>query len=230
MAKTTKPVPRWSQELKRAMKRKGMGARALSAAVQERLGARRGTSYGGIRAYLSGTVRHPRYEILEAAAAVLDIPIEVLTGEVQMPPLAGERSFEDFFDEWSERQQSMMDLMAQRIGVQPGSAERWLLFAWRRFFFAQPFDPSEGNDERAAHAVADAVAAPLNKLGIDPATLTLDDLESYAVAMLPALERLAGPWAVARAAQRLQEELTALETEAQSKKPKRGTARTPAKE
>jgi transcriptional regulator with XRE-family HTH domain len=73
--KQTAATAGYGERLARALQRgpKPMSVRALAELVGQRFGELRGASYGGIRQYAEGKVRHPRIDLLRAIAEVLGV-------------------------------------------------------------------------------------------------------------------------------------------------------------
>jgi transcriptional regulator with XRE-family HTH domain len=76
--------------LKRILAERNMSLYELHKEVKERTGGARGSSYSGLRHYVTGAVKNPRPNIVEAAAHALGVSPEwLLTGEGSPHPTAG---------------------------------------------------------------------------------------------------------------------------------------------
>jgi hypothetical protein len=209
------PTDGYAERLALALERgpKPMSVRGLAAAMGERFPRLRGTSYGGIRQYAEGVVRHPRVELLRAIAAVVGVRGDWLAFDEggmteaeelakQQPPLTPEpgqveRTRAAVFAAFDEETSRL-----RAFGI--GATERFVLPAVTEVAewigpggLDLPIEeveneqPGHGRYVEAARMLGRAVMAPLETMRLEPEYWTQGAKATYLATMIPMLTTLA---------------------------------------
>jgi transcriptional regulator with XRE-family HTH domain len=174
----------------------------------------RGSSRPSIDSYLSGKVKRPRLEFLEAAAQILGVSLEWLrTGQEWRDPQAEEQFGEADLDDELEalfpadaeetRRRQVREMTQLLAGMARANPALWDLpypslllltegagYQHLRLAGERPGYPAADAEERAFEVGAllgRCLAAPLDILGVDPSELSSHQLERYLTSMGHAL-------------------------------------------
>lgn len=183
----------FGERLGEALDEKGWDIRTLQESVRDRHGKVPGSSYGAVWSYVRGQApQEPRPDAVAAMADVLGCTVPWLLhgeGPRSEEAAAQERAVreleeEELAEEAYERQRRILEAVGQGSGL-------------GRSVTPSPLEGSAILDvcsrlggEEVAHALGEALSAPLNCLGLEPTTVKRPELREYVLAMCTALRHL----------------------------------------